>query len=220
MFLYSLFGNCQGKIQDNDSVFVMKKLQYLSLGLNSDIANNLIGIRISNGIDEKPIRHFEDITNNILYRFSLQTDIEDNYYYDGLIAWNTPSKRLLNFTVMLLGLDYSQRKIDDKIFQRKFNIISDIYLKQLRVTLVGKLGFNQINFNQKYGGEFGIRKSFRGVYFGSNFGYYSGIKTSFIYTECNIFKKSLYARLNYENIEDFNSLNVGLNYIFINNRNR
>ena len=193
--------------------YITGKTRYFTIAGNSDIINSISGLEISNGVNEKPILHFEDLTNDVLYKLSGQTNFNQSYSYGAMIGWNTPSKRLLLFTITLLEINYSQREIiEEHFFQKKINLSTDIYVKPLRLTIIGKIGFNQINLLDNFGGEIGLRKSFRGFYIGSNFGYYSDFHTISVFTQCNLYKKKLFARVTFEQIENFDSLNIGLHY--------
>lgn len=212
LFLLNLTA-CFG--QQDDKEIYPSKIHYLTFGINSDINNSLFGLLVGNGVDEKPLYHFEDISNDCLYKVTGQTDLEKNYSYGATIGWNTPSRRLLFLTVTLLTIDYSQRQINNEcFFQKKLNTSGEFYLKHLRFTLLGKLGFNEINNSMGYGGEIGFRKSFKYFYFGGTFGKYSDKNTFNVFSQINVYKKKLHIRFNYDKIEDFNSLNIGVNYIF------
>lgn len=202
----------------NDSLFVHSKIRHFTIGGFADISNSIFGTMISNGIDEKPLLHFEDLPYDCLYKMSGQVNFKDNYSYEMLLGWNKPSRRFNFITVNLLGINYSQRLIKEEyFFQRKLNLTGEIYVEPLSISfsLLGKLGLNQINNLNNYGGEIGFRQILGKAYIESSFGYYSDFYTFSAIAQCNIYKK-LYTRIIFEQIENFNSLNMGIHYTFSN----
>jgi hypothetical protein len=185
----------QPKYAPDNWEFVDDKIKYFTIAGNSDVLNSLNGITISNGIDEKPLLHFEDLNNNCLYKVCAQSDFMENYSIDLRLGWNLPSRRLHFITINLLSIDYIQKKIDDGLlYHRNLNLTTEILVKPLPFIIITKGGVNEINTKNYYGGEIGIRKSWREIYLQTTFGFYSKFKTLSAVTECNIYKNSLFLR--------------------------
>lgn len=216
IFLCILIYSYTSFAQLNDSISYAK-IKYSTIGLNSDVNNSLFGFLISNGVEEKPLLHFEDINNNLLYKFYGQTNFDKNYSVGTTLAWNSPSKQLSTITVTLLGIDYLQREIKEDFFlQKKLNLFGEFYLKDFSISILTKTGLNQINSSNNLGGEIGFRKTFKNMYVGGYAGKYSEKSTFNVYAQSNLYKNKIFTRFTFDNIGSFNSLNVGLHYMFDN----
>lgn len=203
-----------GQSEKTEEIFV-GKTRYFTLGSNTDIINSNYGFTISNGIEEKPLLHFEELTYDIVYKLGIQSDLRNNNKYDLLIGWNNPSRRLRTITITLLSLEYSLTEFKQENFnQTKINLRGNFYIKPLLFTIVAKLGTNKINTSKDFGGEIGFLKSFKDIYFESYFGLYSQKPTYFISSQYNIYNNKIFGRLTYSQIDQINSLNLGFRYTF------
>jgi hypothetical protein len=86
---------CQNPVPDSTSGTKYPKwVQYryytkwLTIGTEYEGINSGFGLSVSNGFDEQPIIHFEDISTNILYKVRAQTNFNKDYSFDANLAWN------------------------------------------------------------------------------------------------------------------------------------
>jgi hypothetical protein len=123
--------------------------KWLTLGANHDVINSVFGITISNGYDEHPIVHFEDLTADFLYKISGQTNLEKDYTFGANIAWNYPN-RYLN----LISVEYTQRNISSvNLFYRDISLSAKRYLRVKNLSTKVKIGHQNLKDKNNLGAQ-------------------------------------------------------------------
>ena len=205
--------NCFGQTDTHNidttfGIYHQIKHHYYTVGLNSDVVNSLYGVTISNGSDEQPIIHFEELNNKVLLKLNGQIDKENNYTMGAKFSLNYP------WRISLASIDYIQRNIRSiNLFSRDINLSTEIYLKRIDLILITKLGYKEMNENKNIGTSIGLQKSYRKIYFGLIGGYYIESYNYSAFTQFYILK-STSLRFCYEKISKYDFLNMEVHFTF------
>ena len=189
--------------------------RWLTFGANYDFFNSVIGLQISNGVDEEPLIHFEDFQDNILIKIHGQSDLGNNYSYGGEIGINF--LRYIGRTT----LKYDVLNFEDsQLFLNDFNLTSRI--RYIRNTgLIFRTGFQELNKQKNFGLGLGFEQVAQNVYIGFNSRYYFDYFHHQAYLQFRALAKHFISfQTVYNRIDKKNMLSVGLNYSFVRNKNR
>ena len=146
------------------------KRRWLTIGIEYENLNNLYGFNLSNGFDLQNVIHFEDFQDNLIFKFSFLTDLNDNYAFESNIGLLLRSK-IFNRA----NLNYSKKRVKGEQFDFE-NIslrLKSRYFGNTYLLLdIGKQRINELN---NYGFDIGIRRIIKGFHIGLLIGYYSGL---------------------------------------------
>ncbi len=189
--------------------------RWLTFGTNYEFFNSVIGLQISNGVDEEPLIHFEDFQDNILIKVHGQSDLNNNYSYGaelGVYSLRYIGRTTLKYDV--LNFENSE------LFLTDINLTSRI--RYFRNTgLIFRTGYQDLNNQKNFGVGLGFEQVAEKVYFGFNSIYYFDYFHHQAFVQFRIAPKNLISfRTVYNRIDNKNLLSVGLNYSFIRNNNR
>jgi hypothetical protein len=187
--------------------------RWLSIGTNYESFNSVIGLQLSNGVDEEPLIHFEDFQDNLLIKIHGQTDLNDNYSYGaeiGVYSLKYVGRTTLKYDVMNFE--------NSELFLTDFNLTSRI--RYFRNTgLIFRTGYQKFNNNENYGIGLGIEQGGQNFYFGMNSRYYFDYFHHEAYLQIQIPTKNILSfRTVYNRIDNKNLLTIGLNYAFVRNK--
>ena len=182
---------------------------WLSIGAKYDAVSAMFGITFSNGYDEMPLIHFEDFSDRVIYKMSVQTNFDKDYSLGANLGWKYPVRHL-----SLLSIGYQQYHQPSKDFSHHdVHVSAETFLKNTALTL--KTGYQNLNDYHNWGASVGLSNSivYSKLSIGLSAGYY------FDYFTCSAclqgrFRKNISYRLAYDRIDACNFLNIGLNYIF------
>jgi hypothetical protein len=209
------------KITNDTSISIVLELwdykaKWITIGTSYEVVNSVYGISISNGMDEKPLIHFEDLRADVLYKIDGQTDFNKDYSLRGKLSWNHPYKR-----ISLASIEYLQSNFNNAGFIHKdINLSGMIGINWAQLNV--KIGYQELNSYNNFGPSIGFQKSHYKprLYYGFLMGYYFDYFTYNMYLQGFIYKNKLSLRLSYDRIEEFDFINVGFNYTFDHNNNR
>jgi hypothetical protein len=187
--------------------------RWLSIGTNYESFNSVIGLQLSNGVDEEPLIHFEDFQDDLLIKIHGQTDLNDNYSYGaeiGVYSLKYVGRTTLKYDVMNFE--------NSELFLTDFNLTSRI--RYFRNTgLIFRTGYQKFNNNENYGIGLGIEQGGQNFYFGMNSRYYFDYFHHEAYLQIQIPTKNILSfRTVYNRIDNKNLLTIGLNYAFVRNK--
>lgn len=216
IFSYVGYSSLEYKLRTNEThVEVRLGVSYydnkwFTIGLNSDISNSLFGIKLSNGFEELPLIHFEDINSTLLYLASFQTDFKNDYGIDLKLKLNRT--RLFYKT----SLQFQQKELkSNDLFIRKIDLSKEFYVRSLHFFLIPSIGFQELNDFQNMGFRLGIQNEFDSFYFGASTGYYFDYFTYSIYIQSFIFNSNWGCRFEYDRINNSDFLTFALQFSFI-----
>ncbi|WP_460513280.1 hypothetical protein [Hymenobacter jeollabukensis] len=210
---------CRGQVNIAalDSVLKHPHNRWSTIGLNYDVVNQFGGVSLSNGLDEEPVMHFEDLPASILYKIQGMTDFKNSYSFDGKLAYTS-----LRW-VSLASIEYSQLSFSgNRLLYRNANLSAERGLGFINCGVVTKIGWQELNNAKGFGAKIGLQKSYTrnfdkkslsAMYLGVDFGYYFHYTTYSVYTQGFILRNTS-LRLNYGRIDYFNFFSIGLQYTF------
>jgi hypothetical protein len=214
--LHITFGFSQVNTSEIDSsLFTETYYQnhFFTFGLIYNTPESLIGIQIGNGYDEQPIVHFEDLSADILYKVSGQTDFNNDYSIGVEVSWNYPFKAKLS----ILSLNFDQTRITNNgFFQRNIGLSTRYYLRFAgNLSVLAKLNHQRLNEQNNIGFGLGLQNGHRGIYYGIRADYFDEYYNYSVYLQSFLLKSKLSLRLAYDRIYKFDFFNIGLNYVII-----
>ena len=185
--------------------------KWMTIGTHYEFYYSTIGLELSNGYDERPLIHFEDFSEDFVFKLTGNTDFQENYSYSINVGWKYP--RYLS--LIAIGFYDYNYLTSDFLFQ-DLNISGETYLKNTDITVKLKLAYHNLNSNNSAGIELGLSKIFiyRKLYAGLAAGYffdyysYSGFIKSFVY------KDIIGIQLKYDKINTYDFLNLGMSFTF------
>jgi hypothetical protein len=192
--------------------------KWLTTGIQYDLCNSTLGLVISNGYNERPLFHFEDISEDVLFKILGSTDFISNYSFGGDIAFQYPIRGL-----SLISIGYSQLKYSQiQLFKRDIHISAMKYLKKIEAGLILNIGYKTYNDLKNIGADFGLQKVliYKKLYSELSIGYYFDNFTYSAAIEGFIFRNNIGVRLEYGRFENDNFLTIGLNFTFDRRHNR
>lgn len=212
MLLKSLVSFSQSEV---DSTFSSMSYsgKWLTIGGTYEFLESYPGLVLSNGFDEKPIIHFEDLTSKFLYKIAGQTDFQNDYSYSGNLSWNYPIRGIQS-----ISFGYSKFDIKSiEFYHNDLGLTLNRYFAFLKSSVNAKFGYQELNREKNLGVEIGLQRShyLAKVYYGLTAGYYSDYFTYKIYCQKFIFNRRISLRLVYQNIDSIDFLNLGLHYSFL-----
>ncbi len=216
MLLTITLGFSQTKISETDSTLFTEtyyRNYFFTFGPIFNVSESLIGLQVGNGNDEQPIVHFEDISADILYKVSGQTDFSENYSIGGEVSWNYPFKAKLS----IFTLNFNQiRIVDNGFFNRNVGLATRYYLRFTpNVHILAKLSHQRLNQQNNVGFGLGLQNEHRKIYYGFRTDYFKDYFNYSVFLQGFLLKSKLSLRLTYDRIDNFDFFNVGLNYVII-----
>ncbi len=186
---------------------------FFTFGPTYNASESLIGLQIGNGNDEQPIVHFEDLSADILYKVSGQTDFNNDYSIGGEISWNYPSKAKLS----ILSLTFNQTRIvNNGFFQRNIGLATRYYLRFTpNLHVLAKLTHQRLNKQNNLGFGLGLQNEHRKIYYGIRADYLKDYYNYSAFLQGLLFNSKFSLRLAYDRIDNFDFFNIGLNYVLI-----
>lgn len=190
----------------------VNNLKWVTIGSNFDLFNSTFGFLISNGFDERPIKHFEDFSERFIYKVRGQTNLKKIQSIGGNFAWQYPIKRLSYISIGYMQHDYT----DKEIFFRDFNISVMTHLNFVDAGLTFKTGHQSMNGLKNYGGGIGILKviAYRRLYYGLTIDYFFDYFAYSASLQFFVYKDIISLRMDYERINNYDFMNIGLNFTF------
>ncbi len=186
------------------------KLHRLTFGANYDITNSAYGFVMSNGWDEQPIVHFEDMGGGALYKIQGLSDFKKGYSFD----LNLSSNYLLG-PVYIANAEYFQRNLTSPgLFQRDVNLSTEFGLRFIKSILFIKVGHQDLNNSSKFGTGLGLQRSFHKIYGGFMVTDYFGYFNYSVYLQKFVVRRNISLRAVYDRINKYDFLNLGVHYTF------
>jgi hypothetical protein len=188
--------------------------RWLTIGTKYDILNSTFGFLLSNGLDEKPLIHFEDFDDRLMFKISGNTDFRNDYSLESKISYNfffNPNYPSLEY----IKTNYS--KIDYSFSDINFSF--GIFIRSINTNLNVKLGYQTLNELNNFGTGVGLQRGYSNkLYYGFMISYWFDYITYNIYFHSFVFKSKISIKGNYERINNFDFLNIGVNYTFKRNK--
>jgi hypothetical protein len=214
--LCSFCGISQEKEIWKDSTMIPEyhyRNQFFTIGTLYDATESLFGIQIGNGNDEQPIIHFEDLSTDILYKISGQTDFENDYSIGSELSWNYPFKAKLS----ILSLNFNQTRItENNYFQRNIGLSTRYYLRFTpNLHILAKFSHQRINEQNNVGFGLGLQNEHRNIYYGIRADYFKEYYNYSAFLQSLIFKDKISVRLTYDRIDKYDFFNIGIYYVII-----
>ena len=214
--LFSALGFSQEKQSETASILFSETSygnHFFTLGPIYNLSESLIGIQVGNGNDEQPLIHFEDLTADILYKISGQTDFNKDYSIGSEISWNYPFRAKLS----ILTLNYNQSRFtDNDLFHRNIGLSTRYYTRFKNLSLLTKLSHQRLNQQNNLGFGLGLQNAHVGIFYGFRADYFKDYWNYSAFVQSLIFKDHLSLRLVYDRLENYDFFNIGLSYVFIN----
>jgi hypothetical protein len=186
--------------------------KWLTVGANYDLINSTLGLAISNGLDEIPLIQLANYTQNLIYKINAETDFKNDYSFGANLSWKNPIRH-----IVLTSLEYSQFDYSESEFKfRNLDVSANIDSKMLKADLILKFGYQTLNENENCGASFGIQKVLvkQQLYSGASLGYYFDYFTYSVYLQGFVLRDFMSLRLAYNRIDNFDFINLGLNFTF------
>lgn len=184
--------------------------RWITIGGEYEIFNSTFGITLSNGLDENPLIHFEEFSENWMFKVSGNTDFKEDFSFETKITYKYLHSLRIQPSIEYIYTDYESvnLKFSD------LNISIGIWLKRIQSNLKIQFGYQALKGMNNVGAELGLEKRLQKVYGGIMIGYYFDYFTYNAYLQSFIYKNQLSIKANYERIDKYDFLNIGLNYTF------
>jgi hypothetical protein len=184
--------------------------RWITIGGNYETFNSTFGLTLSNGLDENPLIHFEEFSENWMFKISGSTNFEKDYSFETKIAYEY---------IPLIGIqpsiEYIHSDFDSMNFKfSDLNLSIGIWLKRIQTNLKIQFGYQNLNELNNFGAEIGLEKRIFKTYGGFMVGYRFDYFTYKAYLQSFIYKNSISLRANYERLDNYDFLTLGLNYTF------
>jgi hypothetical protein len=195
-YYYSQFLNCC-------------KIKWATIGFRYELFNSTYGIEISNGIDERPLMHFEDFSEDLMFKLNALTNFKTNYSFQATLARHLQINYLSIISCEYQIQDYSE--ID--YFHHDISISAKSYWNLVNSGIIFKTGFQTLNDYNNFGANIGFQKIVhsKSFYITCIAGYYFDYFTYNAILHGFIYKNSLSLRLEYEKKYKYNFINLGVN---------
>jgi hypothetical protein len=192
--------------------------KWLTIGTQFDFFNSTFGLLISNGYDERPLFHFEDISEDVIFEILGSTDFVGSYSFGGDIALQYPIRSLSLISIGYSQFNYSQIQF----FKRDIHISAMKYLKKIDAGLILNIGYKTLNDFNNVGVDLGLQKVliYRKLFSEFSMGYYFDY---FIYSAAIqgfVYRNNIGVRIDYERLDKYNFLTLGLNFTLNRRSNR
>ena len=115
-----------------------------------------------------------------------------------------------------ISLEFTQSELNSPLYFDKAIKLSG--QSSIRfASIEAKIGIRELNGNQNLGFELGLRKYLWGQLIGASFGFYNDywVYSAFLFRPIT---KSIFLRIQYDSIDNFDLLHLGFNYSFVKNR--
>jgi hypothetical protein len=185
----------------------IERAKWITIGTQYDFLSTAFGIEISNGFDERPLIHFEDFHEDFVFKLNGKTNFDKDYSYGINVGWKYP-RYLSLIAIEFLDYSYSERN-----FQYKdLNVYAETWIKNTDFVVMLKLGCKNLNENTNFGADVGLRNVLipHSLYCGISGGYYLDYFTYAGFMQGFIYKNILSMNLDYNRIDNFDSINLGL----------
>jgi hypothetical protein len=185
--------------------------RWQSLGVNYDAINSLYGMMISNGLDEQPLIHFEDIPAKWLYKFQGQSDFKNDYSV-GIKLSRNYLQSIKPF--YLVTVEFFQRDLASSIvFQRDVYLSTGLYF--LKNYFIIKAGHQTLDTHSNFGIGLGIQKYYYPrLYGGFILTYHFDYGSFSFFLQSFLIRNKLGLRITYDKISKYDFLNLGLHFSF------
>jgi hypothetical protein len=185
--------------------------KWITIGSQYDYFNSTFGLEISNGYDERPLIHFEDFSEDFVFKIQGNTDFNRDYSYGINIGWKYP--RYLS----LIAIGFSDYDYSLSNFQfQELNISAETNLKNTDFVVKLELAYHVLNNRENFGAELGLSNVFiyRRLYAGLSSGYYFDYFTYSGFIKSFVYKNTIGIALKYDRIDKYDFLQLGLSYTF------
>lgn len=193
----------------NDTIQRHYNYKKLNIGVDYDLENSNIGFSISNGIEVKPLIHFEDFSDDFLYKFRVRTNFNKDFGLETVLAYDLGFKFLQQVGIESKYYDYQNLKLKNIGLSVTKNI------RRLQIGFILKPNFQQLNEENNFGLEVGLQKVliYNKLYSEVGFGYYSDYFTYNFLLQSFIYKHKLGINACFEKIGQFQFLKIGVNFV-------
>lgn len=185
--------------------------KWMTIGTQCDFLSSTFGLEISNGYDERPLIHFEDFTEDFVFKLQGNTDFNKDYSYGINLGWKYP--RYLSLIALgFYEYDYSQRDFQ----YRDIYLTTETFIKNTDFVVMLKLAHQNLNDNKNLGADIGLSNVvvYRKLYAGISTGYYFDYFTYSGFLRGFLFKDIIGVQLDYKRIDKYDFLNLGLSFTF------
>lgn len=185
--------------------------KWITIGSQYDYFNSIFGLEISNGYDERPLIHFEDFSEDFVFKIQGNIDFNQDYSYGINVGWKYP--RYLSLIALgFFDYDYSLSNFQ---FQN-LNISAETYINNTDFVVKLELAYHDLNSNKNVGAELGLSNVFiyRKLYAGLSTGYYFDYFTYSGFIKIFVYKNTISSTLKYDRIYEYDFLKLGLSYTF------
>jgi len=180
--------------------------KWLTIGTQYDFFNSAFGLVISNGFDERPLFHFEDISEDALFKILGSTDFVGSYSFGGNIALQYPTRSLSFISIGYSQFNYSQIQF----LKRDIHISAMKYLKKIDAGLILNIGYKTLNDFKNFGADLGLQKVliYRKLFSALSMGYYFDYFKYSTAIQGFVYRNNIGVRLDYERLEKYNFLTL------------
>lgn len=190
----------------------MRGRKWLTLGFSFDFTSGMVGVTFGNGLDERALIHFEDISNKLLFKGAVQSDFNENYAFTGALAIRN-SLAPIDPRLMFRHHHFPKHvhSYNSLIFTTGFRMKPGFV--ELILNVAG--GYQTLNKYSNPGGQLGLECALHslGMHFGVTHGYWSDYSTWQLFMKGFLIKNRLTAGVNWEQINLFKMLNVSLTFL-------
>ena len=183
------------------------RAKWITIGTQYDFLSNAFGVEISNGFDERPLIHFEDFSEDFVFKLNCKTNFNRDFSYGVNVGWKYP-RYLSLIAIEFLDYNYLERNFEYK----DLNIYAETWLKNTDFVAMLKFGLKNLNNNTNFGADIGLKKvliPYR-LYCGISGGYYFDYYTYAGFLQGFIYKNIVSMNLDYNRIKKFDFINLGL----------
>lgn len=184
--------------------------RWITIAVQNDFVNSTYGLHISNGFDERPLKHFEDFQDIVVFKLSAQTNFKEDYSLGANLGWQYPIRHLSQVSTEFRQFDYWQ----SEFFCRDINLSTKTHWKSLGIIL--KIGHQKLNDQSNIGPTIELQRDiiYNKLYSGVSVGYYSDYCNYSAFLQGFIYKNIISLRFVYERIDRYDLLNLGVNFTF------
>lgn len=183
------------------------RAKWITIGTQYDFFSSILGFEISNGYDERPLIHFEDFSEDFVFKLQGNTDFNKDYSYGINFGWKYP-RYLSLIAIEYLDQDYSKRNFK---FQ-DINVSGETWIKNTDFVVMLKLAYHNLNTEHNFGADVGLKNVliYRKLYCGISGGYYFDYFTYAGFLQGFIYKNIVGLKLDYKRIDKYDFLNLGV----------
>ena len=195
----------------NDTIQRFRNSSKINLNLDRDFKNSNIGISISNGIEVKPLFHFEDFSDRFLYKFGFITNFKKDYGTEIVLSYDLHKKFIKEIEIESKYFDFQ-----NNLRLKEVGVFATKFIDPLELTFILKPTFQQINLTKNFGVEIGAQKTliYQKIYSEIRFGYFKDYLNYSFLIQSFVFKNQIGLNASFEKINIFDFVKVGVNYVF------